>query len=92
MEVFVVHINWRERQHEIKVFETKVKACGFIRNELLNHTFPDGALPILRHNKRALTLDEVMKIIDKKGFYLNDWFGDDHICPFTVELMKRYIA
>lgn len=90
MKVYVVHANWHmDNQHEIKVFSTKEKACDFIREILVSHKFTDGVSPILRHNKELLSVDSVMDMIESKGFYINDWFGADHIHPFVIKLIEQ---
>lgn len=95
MKVYIVHANWLEKEwfkevpKDTEVFSTKEKALNFIRHILVSHTFSDGYLPILRYKREAITVDTVMAIIEKEKYYVNDWFGDDHIHPFHIELLEQ---
>lgn len=83
---------YMDNQQEIKVFSTEEKALGFIRNALMTHKFMDGVSPILRHNKKPMTVDGVMEMMESQGFYINDCFGENHIHPFTIKLLTQEVA
>lgn len=95
MKVYIVHANWLEREwfkevpKDTEVFSTKEKALTFIKHLLVSHKFYNGYLPILRYKKKAITVDTVMAILEKEKYYLNDWFGDDHIQTFYIKILEQ---
>lgn len=90
MTVYIVHANWHiDNEQDIKVFSTKEKALGYIKEALVSHKFTDGVSPILRRNKQMMTVDSVIGIIENWGFYINDWYGENHIHPFTIKLLEQ---
>lgn len=95
MKVYIVHANWMDHEwyeespKDTEVFSTKEKAWNYIRHILVSHKFTTEYLPVLRYKKKAITVGTVMAIMEKKKYYVNDWFGDDHINPFHIEILEQ---